>query len=43
MTPAEILATTILAAAALYATYRLVMWLADRAIAAIGELTRHET
>jgi hypothetical protein len=42
MAPADILATTIAAVIGLYATYRIVMWLADRAINVLHEMTRHE-
>ena len=42
MTPADAFATTLAAGAALYVSYRIVMWLADRAISAIGHLTRWE-
>jgi hypothetical protein len=42
MTPADILATTIAAVIGLYAAYRIVMWLADRVIDGISELTHFE-
>lgn len=42
MTPADILAIALAAAAALYIAYRIIMWLADLAIDGISELTRFE-
>lgn len=42
MTPADILATTIAAVVGLYASYRIVMWLADRVIATIEGIYRFE-
>jgi hypothetical protein len=42
MTPADILAITLAATIGLYATYRIVMWLADRVIDGISELTQFE-
>ncbi len=42
MTPADAITVTLATGAALYAAYRLVKWLADRTISAIGHLTRWE-
>lgn len=42
MTPTEIAGTLFCAAAALFAVYLLIMWLADRAIAALNGITHHE-
>jgi hypothetical protein len=42
MTPADILAITIASAVGLYAAYRLVMWLADRVIDTLTDMTRYE-
>jgi hypothetical protein len=42
MTPTDIAATATMAAGALYASYRIIMWLATRAIEAVEHLTRWE-
>lgn len=42
MTPADILAITIAAVVGTYVAYRIVMWLAERVIDGIGDLTRFE-
>lgn len=42
LTPADCFAITIAAGVGLFGGYLAVMWLADRAIASIGHLTRWE-
>lgn len=42
MSPAEALATTLAAGAGLYASYRIVMWLANRVIDSLSEMSRFE-
>jgi hypothetical protein len=42
MTPLDVLAYTIAAVGCLYAAYRIVMWIADRVIDGISELTQFE-
>jgi hypothetical protein len=42
MSPANTLVVAIAAAVGLYAAYRLVMWLPDRVIDGISDLTRFE-